>query len=271
MKKTAITILKAASFFLVWAVLGGVIPLIDTHEPALWRLWAEFTPLLAVAVVTLIFWGFDRNRIRLHLFDNPIRGFVTGIGVGTIWLALPVGIMYVIGVMRFGGKNTIELFPIWILAVLLNVMMQELLVRGYMYQLIKQRHNSGIAAIVTTAVFTFCHGGAFEAGIVPISNVITMSLLMTLVLEYTGSLIAPTVMHFIWNCIGALVLGGVSLADDYPNLFITVFSGNVLLSGGVCKIEGSIVVLLMNLTLGILLFIQFKRSTVAEQLCYTKK
>ena len=261
MRKAANTMLKSIGFFFAWAVLGGVIPMIDTNEPALWRLWAEFTPLLTVAVVTLIFWVFDRNRIRLHLFGNPIRGFVTGIGVGTIWLALPVGIMYAIGVMRIGGKNTVELFPIWIMAVLLNVTMQELLVRGYMYRLIKQRHNSVVAAIVTTAVFTFCHGGAFEAGIIPVLNVITMSLLMTVVMEYTDSLIAPTVMHFIWNCIGALVLGGVSLADDYPSLFTTTFSGNELLSGGMCKIEGSIVVLLMNLALGILLFIQFKRNT----------
>lgn len=71
---------------------------------------------------------------------------------------------------------------------------------------------------------------------------------MTIVLEYSGSIIAPTIMHFLWNGIGALVLGGVSLADDYPNLLITTFTGNEILSGGVCKIEGSI-----SLTAGIIL------------------
>lgn len=55
-------------------------------------------------------------------------------------------------------------------------------------------------------------------------------------------------MYFLWNGIGALVLGGVSLADDYPNLLITTFTGNEILSGGVCKIEGSI-----SLTAGIIL------------------
>jgi len=42
------------------------------------------------------------------------------------------------------------------------------------------------------------------------------------------------------------VLGGVSLADDYPHLLDMTFSGNELLSGGVCKIEGSIIVLITN-------------------------
>lgn len=50
-----------------------------------------------------------------------------------------------------------------------------------------------------------------------------------------------------FNDVGAIILGGVSLAEDYPHLFNMVISGNSILSGGSCKIEGSIIVLLMNL------------------------
>ena len=39
------------------------------------------------------------------------------------------------------------------------------------------------------------------------------------------------------------------MADDYPNLFVTEFTGNVLLSGGTPKMEGSIVVLILNIVL----------------------
>lgn len=56
-------------------------------------------------------------------------------------------------------------------------------------------------------------------------------------------------MHFLWNCIGGILLGGVSLAEDYPQLCQTEFTGRVLLSGGAPKMEGSIVVLLLNLLL----------------------
>lgn len=41
----------------------------------------------------------------------------------------------------------------------------------------------------------------------------------------------------------------MSLADDYPNLFVTTFTGNDILSGGVCKIEGSFIVLIVNVVL----------------------
>ena len=118
--------------------------------------------------------------------------------------------------------------------------------------MLRQRHGLMAAVTVTSALFTLLHGGAFEAGLVPVLNVLTMSLLMTAALEYTGSLAAPIVMHAVWNGVGALVLGGVSLAEDYPHLLNMTFSGGEFLSGGACKIEGSVFVLLTN---GVLLLL----------------
>lgn len=227
----------------------------DLSEPAIWRLWAEIMPLLAIVFFTLIFWLIEKKNVKLHLTDNPNNGALLGIVMGVLWLAIPTLLMYIIKSLHFDGMNEVKLFPVWMLAAFLNVIMQELLVRGYLYQMLKQKHNIVAAIIVTTALFTACHGGAFEAGILPVVNVITMSLFMTAVLEYSGSLVAPIIMHFLWNGIGALILSGVSLADDYPSLLITSFSGNEILSGGACKIEGSIFVLIVNI--GLIAYIIF--------------
>lgn len=99
---------------------------------------------------------------------------------GVVWLAVPVLMMYIIKIIQFNGTNSVELFPVWVSAVFLNVIMQELLVRGYLYQMLKQKHNIAAAAIVITTLFTALHGGAFEAGAIPVLNVFTMSLLMTI-------------------------------------------------------------------------------------------
>lgn len=220
-------------------------------------------PLLAIIAFTLVFWLIEKKDVKLFLFDNPVKGAVSGTLTGIVWLAIPVTVMYIAGIIHFDGINSIHLFPIWVLAAFLNVMMQELLVRGYLYQMVRQKHNIAAATIATTALFTALHGGAFEAGVVPVVNVLTMSLLMTIVLEYSGSIIAPAIMHFIWNGVGALVLGGVSLADDYPNLFVLTFSGSDILSGGTCKIEGSIIVLFVNVLL-IVLFVFLKKKKQSE-------
>ena len=259
LKRIVITFVECICFFLGWAILSAVLPLSNSDNPALWRLWAEITPLLSIIAFTFIFWIIEKKIIKLHLFNNPVKGVLLGTITGILWLGLPIIVMKLMKVIEFNGKNDIPLFFVWILAAFLNVIIQELLVRGWLYQVLKQKYNIAISTIVTTALFTLLHGGAFEAGLVPVVNVLTMSLLMTVILEYSGSLIAPTIMHFMWNGIGALVLGGVSLADDYPHLLNMIFSGSKLLSGGECKIEGSIVVLVVNVML-LAVFIGLQRK-----------
>ena len=104
------------------------------------------------------------------------------------------------------------------------------------------------------------HGGVFEAGIIPVVNVITMCLFTTALYESEKTLLAPIAAHALWNVIGAIVMGGVSLADDYPNLYNLIPVGKEILSGGEYKIEGSIVVLVINVLLMIFFYIKYKRK-----------
>ena len=174
----------------------------------------------------------------LRLVRAPGRGLLIGAAAGVLWLAAPTLAMYAAGVIQMEGVNQVQHFPLWVAAAVLNVAMQELLVRGYLYQMLRPRHGLMVAVTVTSALFTLLHGGAFEAGLVPVLNVLTMSLLMTAALEYTGSLTAPIVMHAVWNGVGALVLGGVSLAEDYPHLLNMAFSGGELLLRGSVQNRG---------------------------------
>lgn len=249
MKRCVFTTLNFFLFFGGWAVLVSVLPLPHSNDPAIWRLWAEIIPLLCVAVFTLLFWLAEKRTVELHLWRAPVRNILLGAVAGVAWLGSVVGVLVLAGVIGFVGSNTVSMLGVWFVAALANVIMQELLVRGYLYQRLKQNHNAIAAVLVTTALFTVLHGGALAAGVIPVLNVVTMSLLMTAVLEYTGTIIAPVMMHFIWNGIGALILGGVSLAEDYPKLLNMTFTGREWLSGGVCKIEGSVIVLIMNVLL----------------------
>lgn len=249
MKKFVSVTLKTLIFFLGWAIGVAFIPIPEPDNAAVWRFWAELMPLLLVAVITLAFWLADKRKICLHLAERPAYNIALGLVTGAIWLGGAVGILYLAGAIRFAGRNEISMLWLWLLSALLNTIMQEMLIRGYLYQMIKSSCNIAAAVIVSTGLFTLAHGGAFEAGLLPVLNVITMSLFMTAVLEYAESLIAPVVIHFLWNGIGAIILGGVSLAEDYPHLYNMVLSGDPVISGGSCKIEGSIVVLILNVLL----------------------
>ena len=140
--------------------------------------------------------------------------------------------------------------------------MQELLIRGYIYQLLKSKYNIPVTIVVTTAIFTLLHGSAFEVGLLPVINVITMCLFTTALYESEKTIIAPTMAHAVWNIIGAIVLGVVSLADDYPRLYTFIPSGNEILSGGNYDIEASVVVLVINIILMLFFYYRYKKKAV---------
>lgn len=66
--------------------------------------------------------------------------------------------------------------------------------------------------------------------------------------------------HAVWNIIGAIFLGCVNLAKDYPHIFTLMSSQNILLSGGEYKIEASIIVTIINVVLTVSFFIKLKFS-----------
>lgn len=266
-EKADVGSLEGCPFFLGWAILSAFLPLPERVEPAVWRLWAEITPLFGIAVFTLAFWLVEKRKLRLCLWNHPSRGISVGIAAGIVWLGLDVGMLLLCGVIHFEGKNPVPHLPIWMLAAFLNVITQELLIRGYLYQMLKHTYSLSAAAIATSVLFTLLHGGAFEAGLVPVLNVLSTSLLLSVILEYTGSLIAPVMMHFLWNGIGAMILGVISLADDYPHLLSFRFTGGKLLTGGECGLEGSVVVLVFNLIW--ILFFAFlgKKRTDKRRAC----
>ncbi len=260
MKKLILSVIKCIGFFFGWVILVSVLSIPSFSEPAVWRLWAEVLPLVVIGFLSFLFWLIEKKSIQLHLMNHSVQSIRLGIVAGLVWLIIPVFFVLLSNTMHFDGVNTVRLFPIWILAAFLNVSMQELLVRGYLYQMLKQNFSIVVATLTTTLLFVLCHGGAFDAGILPVFNIFSMSLLMTIVLEYTDSLIAPIIMHFIWNGIGALLLDGVSLANDYPSLLITSFHGNQLLSGGAYKLEGSIFVFIVNMAFIVFFLYKMKKD-----------
>ena len=223
---------------------------IPSSQPAIWRFFAEMIPLVALLLFTVVFYLIEKKSVSIPIkrkyrkrdIDRNWSQVLFGVGAAS-------SILLISKQLEITGKNEVSLLWLWILSAFLNVIMQELLVRGYIYQLLKKQYNIPAAVIVTTAIFTLLHGGAFEAGIIPVINVVTMSLFATAIYESEKTILAPIMAHAIWNIIGALILGGVSLADDYPSVLNMTASANKLLSGGAYKIEASIVVTILNLTL----------------------
>jgi membrane protease YdiL (CAAX protease family) len=258
---------KFLAFLILWG--GAVsIPLVlwerppfAGDDPARLRLWWELAPCLMTLLVTLIFQKAVERKIGLRLpwWRHPLPASLNGLGLGLIWLVLPFGAALLLGIYRLQPAAPIPSLWVWVLAVFLNVIMQEWLVRGYLYGLLKRDYSSVTAIVVTSLLFTGLHAGAFETGLLAVINIFTTSLLLSLALEWSGGLWMPILMHFVWNALGSLA-GVVLLADDYPALYQLSTSGAHWLNGGTARIEGSSLTLAVNLLLiGLLLVLNKKK------------
>jgi hypothetical protein len=248
LKKVVTTTLKILIFFIGWVVLSAVIG-IPGEEPAIWRLWAEVIPFAVMVVFTIIFLALEKREVRIPITQNVGHGFAVGTISGVLWIGLSAGILFALRQLVITDRTDVPQLWVWVLAAFINVIMQELLVRGYIYQLLKTRFNLVVAVILTTALFTVLHGGAFEAGVIPVINVLTMCLFTTALYESEKTIIAPIMAHAVWNIVGCIILGCTSLADDYPSIFSVTASSNILISGGDYKMEASIVVTVLNILL----------------------
>lgn len=261
MEKLIKTTFKILIFFVSWIAISVLVPIPEGISDVWWRFIAELVPFLAIVILTYVFNSFEKDRLSIMYFEKPFKQILSGILLGLIWFFIPFLLLSSLGYLEITNKNYIDMLGIWIVSAFINTIMQEFLVRGYIYQLLKREYNIMIATIVSTLLFTFMHGGAFEAGPIAVVNVLTMSLLMTIILEYSNSLVIPIIVHFIWNSLGGIIFGTVSLADDYPHLYNIEITGNPIISGGSFKMEGSIFVFIINIIMiGISYYLYKKRE-----------
>lgn len=242
------TSLKVLGFLFIWLVL---VVLLDfpIKNLALWRFQAELLPLLSVILVSYIFFRIENNNISISYSKKVKKNIKEGLVLGLFWILVPAIILFLTRDFTIIEHNKVDYLGVWILSAFINVLMQELLIRGYIYELLKHNYNSKLAVLITTIIFTLFHGGAIEAGPIAIINVISMNLFINAFYEYQGNIIGPILAHGVWNIAGSIFLNVVSLADDYPSLLLVKSSENILLSGGPYKIEASILVSFINVFL----------------------
>lgn len=238
MKKAIGTSGKFILFFVVWAAGVSLVfslyekPPTITHQSALLRLYWEAAPLAMVIVCTVLAVTFlEKKKISVIITKRPFKDTLLGLAFGIGWIASVTLILLSLGILTFDSSTHVSALPIWGLALFLNAAMEELLIRGYLFSMVRSAYSSVAAVIVTTALFLALHGGAFDAGVIAILNVITMSLFVSLLLLWTEGLWAVIVAHYVWNMIAGVIMNGISLPADYPNVLQVSLHGPPLAHG----------------------------------------
>lgn len=249
---------RVVLFFVTFALISAAffLPLTLAKEWAKsWsteaQLYADIAGALAMLVATWIMLRFiDRRAFRTIGFGriNVARDLAGGLLLGTAWLVVSLGGAWLAGWAAPQAPATFSLGRLSVAAVsvLFNVVTQQFLLCGYILQTIQSRSNFLIALLVSAALFSSYHVGAFHGAMLPAVNVFAAGTLFCLAYGITGNLWLPVSMHFAWNFLLGPALGLTISGTGGLGLGWSLFAvkGPSLFTGGDFGLEGGLVVTL---------------------------
>ncbi|MDR3072667.1 MAG: CPBP family intramembrane metalloprotease, partial [Clostridiales Family XIII bacterium] len=268
MKKFVEVLFKIVGFLLLWttfsfvvqhSVSWGVSPLGNETVPQL--LWAPATAFLFAVLTSLLFFlAMDRKRMEFCITTKVFRDLGLAAFVGIFWIGGTIGLFFFNDNLSYDAVNIPPNLMVWILVVVLNVLTQELLLRGYIFSLLNEKYGGVVSVMTTALLFIVLNGSALASGPVAIFFAFASSTLYGLLRLYTGGILAPVFAHLLWNVVGGIVFGGVPLGENVPSVLNGIVHTVNAASGGELKFEGSTIALLITIFLIDLLYILIREK-----------
>lgn len=202
---------------------------------------------------------------------GALKKYLFGFATGLLMNSAVVGIMALFGCIEIGvdssatiGIGAIGGVTIFFFGFLIQGASEEILARGWMFQVIGARYQPWIGVLITSVFFALLHLG--NSGINPFAvlNLFLFATLMCLYVMKDGNIWAACAWHSSWNWVMGNVFGlSVSGTGEKVSLFNLNTTGNELITGGGFGPEGSLVtsiVLLVAIVLVGMVILKRKRS-----------
>ncbi|MDR0817857.1 MAG: CPBP family intramembrane metalloprotease [Clostridiales Family XIII bacterium] len=271
-----ITIVKAVLFIGFWLTLTGIcsrvfsIPLpLFMESPALTEIWYRLGPFLSMVVVSLLFVFLLDKNIKVRMFpERADVSILSGLVFGAIWVGGTFGLLLITDSVVLSGPKTIPDAIFWLIAVLMLVLTQEYLLRGYLFSLLRKSYGGFVAIIVTSVLYVLLSPSVLEASSLAILIALAEGVMLGMLRVYTGGILSPLLAHLLWAGFGSLILGTVPTGLYSPSMWETVLTGAEPVTGGALMFSGSalcllVIVILIDLS-GILM--NDKRTRLAATL-----
>lgn len=176
---------------------------------------------------------------------------------------LSIGVLYLLGcyevdTVQFNYKNLLDFFFIFMVV----AVAEEIIFRGIIFRLIRDRWNLGVALIVSSLLFGFVHQLNDNATVwSSVSIAITSGSLLGITYEYYRTIWVSIGMHWVWNFVEGCVFGcSVSGYNELVPIIKPIIRGNVYLTGGEFGPEASIIVVVFGTIISVTYFILCRNS-----------
>jgi membrane protease YdiL (CAAX protease family) len=215
-----LSIFLSIVFIFVGAFPGSVVVLVMEILTAPWEnnnIWLsvfkEAITLIVVYVpiaLLVMLWVrvFEQRSIKsLGLeFTGAVQKFITGFFVGFVMLAGAVALMALFGFVHVehepGGMYGVRALG-GVLIILLGWLVQgpieELVLRGWLFQVLGLRLNTASAIVISAIVFAFMHGMNPDLTLIALINIFLVGVFYALVVLWEKGLWTVCGMHAAWN------------------------------------------------------------------------
>ena len=145
---------------------------------------------------------------------------------------------------------------------------EEIIFRGYLFNLLKSKYNFWIAAFTPSLLFTFIHiggAGSFLNVVQLLIAGLLFSLMTLLIYVLTKSIWNAGIVHFLWNLLllnGLIKFNTIDKSDILVNFNI---GENLLFNGGKFGIETSIPAIAVYGITSLILWKLYKKKQHTEK------
>jgi membrane protease YdiL (CAAX protease family) len=263
LKKIGEVLLQGAGFFIILALLFQVLKFqifepfeIIRYSAALSTVWQQVLSLAAVLLVTLLFVGlFNGKKYAPRFTRQPGKDALLGVIIGVLLSGGTLGLYLMTESLTFSAWTFVNQFIFWVIAIGVNVLVQEYILRGYLFSLVQACFGDLAAVGFSAVIFAALTPYVLTGGVVAILIAFAFNFLLSLLRIHTKGLMGPAIVHFIWKITGVLILGTLPSRLGAPSVSAEDIAGAELLTGGNLRFAGSVLTLVITIFLIDLAFI----------------
>lgn len=256
MKNLIVNIFKTLFFFDLGIILLNVLPELKTRGVEVSNLWKECTACVLLLLLTLIFHRIvEKNKFPIKKGICNLKYLPLGVLAGAVIPVVFTVVMRITKGYNFDGFNKVPKLWMWILAIFLSALWNELLLRGYLFRLYKKHYGFLMSTIITTALFISANHEILKFPKKNLAIIILFNVLLCFLLEITNSVVFTVFARFSYTFISGMLFGSHYLLTDYPRLAKYSFSGKTKFTGGEYLLEGSRITLIVLIVTVSLIFI----------------
>ena len=249
-------------------IAEGVVFQVLLKNPDIGPVFRElYNLVISFGLVLILVWiwvrYFEKRPIKTLGFTKRkfFRSYFEGFFTGMIMLTAVIVLMTLSGTIAF--KENTELFTFDLIGIFVLMLIgyivqgatEEILIRGWQFQVIAARYRPWLGAVVSSLMFAFLHGLNPGVSFLAVINLILFAFLLLFFILYYRNIWAACGWHTAWNWSMENIYGlKVSGSEgEYSMLNLTSF-GPKLLTGGEFGPEGSIYTTMVLLS-GILIIL----------------